>query len=55
LYGVTGQFEKGRMKVENSVFILGIPLFMFIVLKSLKRIEKRLESLENTHEIKKEQ
>ncbi|MDW7663162.1 MAG: hypothetical protein SCL54_17305 [Bacillota bacterium] len=37
------------------VFIFGIPLFMFIVLKSLKRIEKRLEGLETNFGSKEEQ
>lgn len=37
------------------VFIFGIPLFMFVVLKSLKRIEKRLESLETNFVSKEEQ
>lgn len=36
------------------VFIFGIPLFMFVVLKSLKRIEKRLEGIETNIGIKKE-
>ena len=36
-------------------FIIGIPLFMFIVLKSLKRIEDRLENLETNFGSKEEQ
>ena len=35
-------------------FIIGIPLFMFIVLKSLKRIEDRLENLETNFGSKEE-